>query len=110
MAAPKVISQFGLQQEIKEPLPLSTHTHTHTNTQHTHYWLLLVVYTLDFYNSTKFSNGIWSSFFTSPNCHHQKTLTEFNLKIYYFPNYEWQFWHYQKINPGHLVIVMQIST
>ena len=33
-----------------------------------------------------------------PNCHHQITYAEFNLKIHYPPLYEREIWHHRKTN------------
>ena len=37
-----------------------------------------------------------------PNCHHQITYANFNLKIYYPPPYEREKWHYKKGNVDHI--------
>ena len=37
-----------------------------------------------------------------PNCHHQITYVQFNLKIYYTPTYEHRIWHYGKSNTDHI--------
>ena len=70
-----VISKFGLQQIYR----------------------LLIVYRPDFYNSTKFSYGIWSSIFTTRKLHHHITFAKFNLRIHYPHPYERER-HYQKAN------------
>ena len=57
------------------------------------------MYRRDFYNSTKFSYGIWSSFFCSlklslPHI----TFAKFNLKIHYPRPYEREVCRYQNAN------------
>ena len=37
-----------------------------------------------------------------PDCHHQITYANFNLKIYYPPPYEREIWHYEKANVDHI--------
>ena len=56
------------------------------------------MYRPDLYNSTRFSYGIWNSFFASLKLSSLHNVCKFNLKINYPPPYEREVWNYQKTN------------
>ena len=56
------------------------------------------MYITNFYILTKFSYGIWSSFFVKRKLSLPYNVSKFNLKINYPPLYEREVWHYQKAN------------
>ena len=76
--------QFGLKQIINEPTHILENSATCIDLIFTSQPNLVI------------ESGTFSSL--HPNCHHQITYAKFNLKIFYPPPYEREFWHYNQAN------------
>ena len=79
-----ITSQFGLQQIINEPTYLTSNSSSCIDLMFTSQPNLVM------------ESGVHSSL--HPSCYHQIGFAKINLKIYYPPLYEGEFWHYEKAN------------
>ena len=83
-----LISQFGLQQLIKEP------THILRNSSS--------CIDLIFTSHPNLVMEFWVHPFFHSNCNHRITYAKFNLKIHYPPTYERETWDYQEANTNQI--------
>ena len=83
-----IISQFGLQQLIKEP----THTLTDSSS------CIDPLFTSQ--PNLVMKSRVHSSH--HQNCHHQIIYGKINFKVFYPPPYEREIWHYQLANAGQI--------